>query len=369
MKKSYGLLVFICSVAIGQNTFPTAAGTNVGIGTTSPSTRLQITSGTANTSGVRLTNLTSSSPASASNNKALSVDASGNVVLANSATLYSGDGTLAANRIVTLNGRSLRFNSNTAANYFFMNGTSGNIGLGTTAPSSMFDVAGKISANSLMIRNSLANGQVFASGADMYNASSLLTMGSSLPSPSAFRLVNFFDFPSSNLTSKAQTVFNMHDRDGRNRFSYWAEQGGSSNISMADKSGNQALIISENDNTSTIEMIKPESYIGIGTTAWNSEGYKLSVNGGIRANRVKVYTDWADYVFEPEYNLPTLEEVEQHIKDKGHLIDIPSAATVEKDGIELGEMNKLLLQKVEELTLYVLQLKKEVDSLKNNQKD
>lgn len=99
--------------------------------------------------------------------------------------------------------------------------------------------------------------------------------------------------------------------------------------------------------------------VGIGTEDPGS--WKLAVNGNIRAKEIKVETDWADYVFEANYNLPTLEEVEKHIKEKGHLINIPSAAEVEANGIELGEMNKLLLEKIEELTLYILELRDELD--------
>ncbi len=69
-------------------------------------------------------------------------------------------------------------------------------------------------------------------------------------------------------------------------------------------------------------------------------------------------------MFEKDYQLPTLAEVEKHIKDKGHLKDIPSAKDVEENGIELGEMNKRLLQKVEELTLYIIDMNKEVQLLK-----
>lgn len=92
--------------------------------------------------------------------------------------------------------------------------------------------------------------------------------------------------------------------------------------------------------------------------------YKLSVNGKIRAHGVKIYTDWADYVFEDSYKLSTLLEVENHINKYGHLKDIPSALEVEEKGIELGEMNKLLLQKIEELTLYLIQLNKEIEVIK-----
>jgi len=62
--------------------------------------------------------------------------------------------------------------------------------------------------------------------------------------------------------------------------------------------------------------------------------------------------------------LPTLEEVEKHIIEKGHLKGIPSAGDVAQNGIELGEMNKLLLQKIEELTLYLIEQNKETQKLK-----
>jgi len=101
--------------------------------------------------------------------------------------------------------------------------------------------------------------------------------------------------------------------------------------------------------------------VGIGTT--NLGNYELSVNGEIRAKEIKVETGWADYVFFKDYKLPTLQEVEKHIQEKGHLINIPSANEVEANGIELGEMNKLLLEKIEELTLYIIQQEKRIKSL------
>lgn len=113
--------------------------------------------------------------------------------------------------------------------------------------------------------------------------------------------------------------------------------------------------------------ILTNSNIGIGTSSFvdGADTYKLSVEGKVRAHAVKVYTSWADYVFEDNYNLPTLKEVEAYIQENGHLKDIPSAEEVEESGIELGEMNKLLLQKIEELTLYTIQLKKEIDQLQS----
>lgn len=67
---------------------------------------------------------------------------------------------------------------------------------------------------------------------------------------------------------------------------------------------------------------------------------------------------WSDFVFNDDYDLPTLQEVEKHIREKGHLKNIPSAKEVEENGIQLGEMNAKLLPKIEELTLYILDIKK-----------
>src|SRR5690606_1763998 len=97
--------------------------------------------------------------------------------------------------------------------------------------------------------------------------------------------------------------------------------------------------------------------VGIGTTTPDE---KLSVNGNIHTKEVRVdLTGWSDFVFDNDYKLPTLQEVEQHIKEKGHLQNIPSAEEVEENGILLGDMNAKLLQKIEELTLYAIEQQKE----------
>ncbi len=75
-------------------------------------------------------------------------------------------------------------------------------------------------------------------------------------------------------------------------------------------------------------------------------------------------TGWPDYVFDKSYNLMPLSETEQYIQANRHLPNVPSAAEVEADGMSVGEMNKVLLQKVEELTLYVIELHKQIDELK-----
>jgi len=75
------------------------------------------------------------------------------------------------------------------------------------------------------------------------------------------------------------------------------------------------------------------------------------------------------FVFYEDYDLPTLEDVEMHIKEKGHLKDIPDAKEVEENGILLGEMNAKLLQKIEELTLYTIEQEKKIKQLKTKDKE
>tara|TARA_Y100001960_G_C14681773_1_gene831574 strand:- start:479 stop:1129 length:651 start_codon:yes stop_codon:yes gene_type:complete len=102
--------------------------------------------------------------------------------------------------------------------------------------------------------------------------------------------------------------------------------------------------------------------VGIGTH--NPGTWKLAVNGKIRAKEIKVETDWSDFVFEDHYRLPTLKEVEEFIQKNGHLKDIPSAKDVEENGVLLGEMDSKLLQKIEEMTLYIIDQNKEIENFK-----
>ena len=94
---------------------------------------------------------------------------------------------------------------------------------------------------------------------------------------------------------------------------------------------------------------------------------KLCADGLLMAKEVKVtLTGWPDYVFGAGYRLRSLAETEAYIKANGHLPNVPSATEVEEGGLSLGEMNKVLLQKVEELTLHVIELQKQIDELKSN---
>ncbi|MCE3227957.1 MAG: hypothetical protein K0S32_2508 [Bacteroidetes bacterium] len=100
-------------------------------------------------------------------------------------------------------------------------------------------------------------------------------------------------------------------------------------------------------------------------------GYKLYVATGILTEKVKVAVEttgnWSDYVFDKDYKLAALSEVEAYVKKNKHLPGVPSAEEVVKEGIDVEKMDAKLLEKIEELTLYVIKLEKEVNELKQKQ--
>ena len=116
-------------------------------------------------------------------------------------------------------------------------------------------------------------------------------------------------------------------------------------------------------NTSTLYLNREGGTVNINTGAINAN-YALMVGGAIRAEEIKVETGWADFVFEDDYALRSLSEVASYIDEHGHLPEIPSAETVEAEGVNLGEMESKLLMKIEELTLYMIELDKSVEALK-----
>jgi len=131
-----------------------------------------------------------------------------------------------------------------------------------------------------------------------------------------------------------------------------------------DYASEHAFVVSHQGNKRIYLSTSGVSYlnggnVGIGTT--NPGPYKLAVEGTIGARKIKVtqVSPWSDYVFKPNYNLRTLSEVEQYIKTHQHLPDVPSEKEVKANGIDVGETQAILLRKIEELTLYVIEMKKE----------
>ncbi|MBB6129953.1 hypothetical protein [Mucilaginibacter lappiensis] len=119
-------------------------------------------------------------------------------------------------------------------------------------------------------------------------------------------------------------------------------------------------------NITTVMTTDVAGNIGI-NTASTSPQYKLAVNGAFIATSatVKLYSNWPDYVFKKDYQLPSLQDVKTYIDQNQHLPETPSAQQIAKDGLNLGEMNKLLMKKVEELTLYLIEQNKRIEKLES----
>jgi hypothetical protein len=119
--------------------------------------------------------------------------------------------------------------------------------------------------------------------------------------------------------------------------------------------------------TGNVLLATTSGNVGIGTT--NPGSYKLAVEGTIGARRVKVtQATWADYVFDSSYQLASLHQVEKYIQTNKHLPDVPSAAEVKKGGLDLGDNQAVLLKKIEELTLYIIEQNKRMESLEHQVK-
>lgn len=259
---------------------------------------------------------------------------------------------------------------------------SGNVGIGTNTPSTELEVIGKVKATKGVFTNHSDTGYVLQLGKEL------------APNQHNFRF--YIDNTTGNYISQV-----LHDANNKRRFIF-ASKPSSSYLGYYDVNGNEYYKLSYSysgthkvsmhlpkpdsrivigswgsylpehkfvvkDGSAMIEgNILTNSNIGIGTNSFvdGTKTYRLSISGNMRAHEIKVYTDWADFVFEKDYKLPTLEDVEAFIKENGHLKDIPSAKEVEGNGIEVGEMNKLLLQKVEELTLYLIEQNKEIMDMK-----
>lgn len=198
--------------------------------------------------------------------------------------------------------------------------TNGSVGIGTTTPLAKLEVRG----GSLLVKN-LSN-----------------TEGESLPMISqSLSFGNYTTYGTSINTLTESAGLNSYGLQFFTQETYLAE--------LKEK-----MRISANGN------------VGIGTI---SPQAKLSVNGNILATEIKIKTDIAvpDYVFEPEYKLNTLEEIEGYIKENKHLPEIPSAKQIKEEGLDVAAMNLLLLKKIEELTLHLIEkdkmMKQVVDRL------
>lgn len=138
-------------------------------------------------------------------------------------------------------------------------------------------------------------------------------------------------------------------------------------LSDADFSSTLKFYTARDNNTEERMSIDNIGNVAIGTNT--QADYKLAVNGTVGARKVKVTQEtWADHVFENEYKLPTLAELDNYIIKHRRLPGIPSANEVKAEGLDIGDMQAKLLEKIEELTLYLIEERKRNDALEHRVK-
>ncbi len=158
------------------------------------------------------------------------------------------------------------------------------------------------------------------------------------------------------------TVQTLNNRDG---ISHRGEGGNVLSTRMGGTSAGIGTFSATNmrifaNGLSRIFIAEATGNVGIGT---DNPTYKLSVLGNIRSTEVVVETGWADYVFDKKYRLRSLNDLEKFIQQNKHLPNIPSAKEVEEKGLHLGDTQKRMMEKIEELTLYIIELNKKIEKL------
>jgi len=239
-----------------------------------------------------------------------------------------------------------RAKSQTTTNTFPSNG---NAGIGTTTPYAIgsykvLDIVGNSQSNGGYLRLSTSN----ASGvARVFNTNDRL----------------LFDVQVAGMYFQWRNAENLEvfrlNQDGSTRWSGNA----SSYTEVASNTYGQFIRQYANDGSTLSWLIKGYATADGVQAYFNNGG--INANGRVRAREVVVdnSTTWPDYVFEEDYHLISLAELENYIKTNKHLPGIPNQAEVKEEGISLGEMNRKLLEKVEELTLHLIEQQKQVEAL------
>jgi hypothetical protein len=161
----------------------------------------------------------------------------------------------------------------------------------------------------------------------------------------------------------------------------WSATNASGNVLIGHKAGynelgSNKLYIANSDTINPLikgdfltKQLILNGKVGIKTSTFpvtvgaaNIDSYQLFVKGGILTEEIRVRTGWADYVFQDGYKLRPLNELESYIQTNGHLPNVPSSNQVETDGLELGDIARIQQEKIEELTLYIIEQNKKIDA-------
>lgn len=170
--------------------------------------------------------------------------------------------------------------------------------------------------------------------------------------------------PAIEVANSSNTLLQIGIPTSPNDFAIGSKLGDAVIRPLGDVNGHNGLIFSipNNNNDGNSYFAFGDSYNTLWMKIFNNKTVKI--DGKLFAKEIEVKTNvWADFVFKPDYKLMPLNELETFIKEYNHLPNIPTEAEVKTNGINVGEMNAKLLQKVEELTLYVIELKKENEKL------
>jgi hypothetical protein len=244
----------------------------------------------------------------------------------------------------------------------------GNTGIGTTAPVYKLDVTGDINYTGKLLKNGVevigggsgsiwtkdaSNNISYTDGIVQINTFPL-AVGTDAPSEHPYRFVTFYD----NTMNASTKYVNF----GKNNSMY--NCGEISFTHISDNAENNRVSIGLYGSSSRLEVLG-NGCVGIGT-ATPYAGAKLTVKGKIVASEIliKDISEIPDYVFKTDYKLMPLHEVEKFVNINRHLPEVPSEKEFKENGMNMAEMNAMLLKKVEELTLYMIEMKKEIEILK-----
>ncbi|MEO9850954.1 MAG: hypothetical protein ABJH72_22345 [Reichenbachiella sp.] len=285
----------------------------------------------------------------------------------------------------------LKIKQDNNANYRFKSGgdfivQNGKIGIGTNSPSSTLDVFGGLRTstdqNRFLSIHSSSDGNSYI---NYTGGGSTSKLGFQIDGSSKMSLLDngFLGIGNSAPEEKLHVsgnnridgsiILNSNGGDPYNAISFKHQENTKWLIDYGTSSTHNLRLLKFSSPTSASTFMNfnfdgnliefPSAPVAIATTSTGN--HKLAVGGSIGAREIKVEASgWSDFVFYKGYELRTLEEVEKHIAEKGHLPEIPSEVEVTKNGINLGEMDAKLLQKIEELTLYLIEQNKEIIKMK-----